>query len=174
MSELKKIVFKLDPKKKEEQGRLVERYLKALGYKEDVEWNKPRREDEDYIYIRICIYDLNIYGDYGYFSHNCGIETFEPIPTEYQVAVAEHMASAPKELSEYVRKRLVNSNNYWEKGDRPINSSRLIWSTSVEGTDFWVYIDSKNWSQAMITNFWRKSAFWKGSAVLPKTIFYLL
>ena len=74
--------------------------------------------------------------------------------TEYQKAVYEHIATAPQELAEYVRERLpegelTSSNN-------PFGYFYIAWQYTSEGYDFWRSINSKDWSQAMATDFWKK------------------
>ena len=142
------MVFKLDPNNREAEGQLVERYLTALGYEDDVEWNEQHRKRENHIYIR-----FNLEGNYSYFQHDCDAKTFEPVPTPYQVAVAEHMATAPQELAEYVRGRLpegelTSSNN-------PFGCFYIVWQYTSEGYDFWRSVNAKDWESAMATDFWR-------------------
>ena len=74
--------------------------------------------------------------------------------TEYQKAVAEHMATAPKELAEYVRGRLKESDT-WINGDSPVFACGFGWTNSKEGLDFWNPVDDKHWDAAMATDFWR-------------------
>ena len=74
--------------------------------------------------------------------------------TDYQKAVAEHMATAPQELAEYVRGRLVSSDD-WREGYKPIQCCGFDWHASVEGYSFWIHVDMKNWPKAMATDFWR-------------------
>jgi hypothetical protein len=74
--------------------------------------------------------------------------------SDYQVAVAEHMATAPQPLAEYVRGRLVSSDS-WIEGYKPIQCCGFDWHGSVEGYSFWIHVDMKNWPKAMATDFWR-------------------
>ena len=74
--------------------------------------------------------------------------------TEFQKAVAEHMATAPKELAEYVRGRLKESDS-WINGDSPVFACGFGWTNSKEGLDFWNPVDDKHWDAAMATEFWR-------------------
>lgn len=64
------------------------------------------------------------------------------------------MATAPQELAEYVRGKLISS-NAWRDKDSPVFACGFAWHPSVEGYDFWYYVDIKNWSQAIATKFWR-------------------
>ena len=52
--------------------------------------------------------------------------------TDYQKAVDSHMATAPQELAEYVRRRLMSSDG-WIEGYRPIQCCGFDWHGSVEG-----------------------------------------
>ena len=74
--------------------------------------------------------------------------------TDYQKAVEKHMATAPQDLAEYVRGRLVSSDT-WSKGERPIIFCGFNWHESAEGYDFWFYVDIKNWLNAMAIEFWK-------------------
>jgi len=148
MSKHKSMVFKLDPEQREAEGQLVERYLTALGYESDEKWNDWRRHDStrEYIFVDDVIF--------MYMNDNCEAETFEPIPTPYQVVVAEHMATAPQELAEYVRGRLpegelTSSNN-------PFGYFYIAWQYTSEGYDFWRSVNEKDWESAMATDFWKK------------------
>jgi len=73
----------------------------------------------------------------------------------YQKAVAEHMKEAPQELAEYVRGRLVSSDN-WRNGDSPVFVCGFGWLDSVEGEGFWSFINTQRWQEAMATDFWKK------------------
>ena len=75
--------------------------------------------------------------------------------SDYQVAVAEHMATAPQPLAEYVRGRLVSSIT-WREDQSPINLCEFSWVSSEEGDEFWVLVDVKRWERAMATDFWKK------------------
>lgn len=150
MTEYKRMVFKLDPEQREEQGKLVERYLTALGYEDNVEWNKKRRHDNTRQYI----YADSVKFRFMYMNDNCGSGTFETVPTPYQVEVAEHMATAPQDLAEYVRGRLpegelTSSNN-------PFGCFYIVWQYTSEGYDFWRSVNAKDWESAMATDFWQK------------------
>ena len=150
MSNFKRMVFKLDPDNREAEGQLVERYLTALGYEDAETWNDERRHDN----TRKHIFVDGV--KFMYFTDDCHeLATLEPIPTSYKVAVAEHVPTAPKELAEYVRGRLVSS-NAWRDRDSPVFMCGFVWNFSVEGYDFWRYIDIKDWSQALATKFWQK------------------
>ena len=74
--------------------------------------------------------------------------------TEYQKAVAEHMADAPEELRDYVCERLVESHK-WMGGRNPIRICGFAWRDSKEGYYFWVGIYYKDWQEAMDTDFWQ-------------------
>ena len=148
MTEYKRMVFKLDPEQREEQGKLVERYLTALGYEDAGTWNDERRHDN----TRKHIFVDGV--KFMYFNDDCHeLATIEPTPTPYQVAVAEHMATAPQELAEYVRGRLpegelTSSNN-------PFGCFYIVWQYTSEGYDFWRSVNAKDWESAMATDFWR-------------------
>ena len=147
MSNFKRMVFKLDPEQREEQGKLVERYLTALGYEDAETWNDERRHDN----TRKHIFVDGV--KFMYFTDDCHeLATIEPTPTPYQVAVAEHMKEAPKELAEYVRGRLVSSIT-WRENQSPINLCEFSWVSSEEGDEFWVLVDVKRWERAMATDF---------------------
>jgi len=146
------MVFKLDPEQREEQGQLVERYLTALGYEDHKTWNAITKKELLCNYILAKVRDTKTY---QYHAHDCQNlnPTFEPIPTPYQVAVAEHMATAPQPLAEYVRGRLpegelTSSNN-------PFGYFYIAWQYTSEGYDFWHSINSKDWSKAIASEFWR-------------------
>ena len=88
--------------------------------------------------------------------------------TDYQKAVAKHMATAPQELAEYVRGRLVSSIT-WREDQSPINLCEFSWVSSEEGDEFWVLVDIKNWPKAMATDFWRsRTASSEASSERPK------
>ena len=148
MSEHKSMVFKLDPNNREAEGQLVERYLTALGYEDAETWNDERRHDN----TRKHIFVDGV--KFMYFTDYCQeLATIEPTPTPYQVAVAEHMATAPQELAEYVRGRLpegelTSSNN-------PFGCFYIVWQYTSEGYDFWRSVNAKDWESAMATDFWR-------------------
>jgi len=74
--------------------------------------------------------------------------------TDYQVAVAEHMATAPEDLAEYVRGRLTES-VVWRRFHSPILSCGFDKKESVEGRLFWCFVALKDWEAAMATKFWR-------------------
>ena len=149
MTEYKSMVFKLDPNNREAEGQLVERYLTALGYEDDVKWNKKLRHDNTRQYISADGVEFR----FMYMNHDCYAETFEPIPTPYQVAVAEHMATAPQELAEYVRGRLPEGE--LTLSNNPIGAFYIIWQYTSEGYHFWYGVNTKNWQLAMATDFWR-------------------
>lgn len=149
MSNFKSMVFKLDPNNRKAEGQLVERYLTALGHKDDVEWNEQHRKRENHIYIR-----FNLEGNYSYFQHDCDAKTFEPVPTPYQVAVAEHMATAPQELAEYVRGRLTEGE--LTSSGNPFGYFYIAWQYTSEGHDFWHSVNAKDWQLAMATDFWKE------------------
>ena len=149
MSNFKRMVFKLDPDNREAEGQLVERYLTALGYEDAETWNDERRHDN----TRKHIFVDGV--KFMYFTDDCHeLATIEPTPTPYQVAVAEHMATAPQELAEYVRGRLV-SGDWWRDGKDPILECGFSFIESVEGSDFWGFICNNDWQHAMATDFWR-------------------
>ena len=75
--------------------------------------------------------------------------------TDYQKAVDSHMATAPQELAEYVRGRLVSSIT-WREDQNPINICEFSWINSEEGDEFWAFVDVKRWERAMATDFWKK------------------
>ena len=75
--------------------------------------------------------------------------------TDYQKAVDSHMATAPQELAEYVRRRLMSSDS-WIEGYKPIQCCGFDWHGSVERYSFWIRVDMKNWPKAMATDFWKK------------------
>ena len=75
--------------------------------------------------------------------------------TEYQKAVYEHIATAPQELAEYVRGRLISS-DYWIYNQNPILVCDFAWCESIEGDEFWNAINDRKWPKAMATDFWQK------------------
>lgn len=74
--------------------------------------------------------------------------------TEYQKAVAEHMATAPQPLAEYVRGRLKESDD-WRNRDSPVFACGFGWLDSIEGEGFWACVNTQRWQEAMATDFWR-------------------
>jgi len=74
--------------------------------------------------------------------------------TEYQRAVADHMADAPEELRDYVRGRLKDSVEYLYRSS-PMLYCGFSWSFSKEDEDFWKAIHEKRWTRAMDTDFWK-------------------
>jgi|DEB0MinimDraft_6_1074348.scaffolds.fasta_scaffold36346_3 hypothetical protein len=89
--------------------------------------------------------------------------------TDYQKAVAAHMATAPEPLADYVKGRLKKSDK-WEEGYNPITKCGFKWVDSKEKVDFWVNISLKNWQRAMDTEFWKKHTAAQGELLLTPDI----
>lgn len=73
--------------------------------------------------------------------------------TDYQKAVAEHMATAPQELAEYVRGRLLEGE--LTSTNNPFGYFYIAWQYTSEGYDFWRDVNAKDWESAMSTDFWK-------------------
>lgn len=73
---------------------------------------------------------------------------------DYKKAVADHMATAPVELREYVCRRLTGD-NWWYEGKNPIGSCGFRWYDSRERLEFWDAVYFKEWQRAMDTDFWK-------------------
>ena len=58
--------------------------------------------------------------------------------------LVDHMATAPKKLQNYVFE-VFNDRDEW--GRERINS--FCWLDTVEGSEFWICVNIKNWEQAL-------------------------
>lgn len=76
--------------------------------------------------------------------------------TDYQKAVAEHMATAPEDLNRYVCERLKEKEGY-KKGWHPISAWVIdsLGSISSEERIFWHQVSEKNWKLALWSGFWQ-------------------
>lgn len=73
---------------------------------------------------------------------------------EYQKSVADHMATAPVELREYVCARMTNDSWWYIMGGNPISNCGFEWRESKEGFEFWSQISLEKWQDAIATDFW--------------------
>lgn len=73
---------------------------------------------------------------------------------KYQIAVQNHMETAPYALKEYVCEKLEN-NSSWIYNYNPIINCEFTWYNSIEKRVFWNCIAKKQWSEAINTEFWQ-------------------